>query len=61
MVKPRREAGKAGQGERPSSPGEIWTDPKGSGGCWQAEGTSGAALLLGRRSCGARLVLGQAW
>lgn len=32
MLKPRRESGKARQGERTSSPADIWMDPEGSQG-----------------------------
>lgn len=55
MVKPRREAGKAGQGECPSSPAKIRMDPKGSRDkqsepllllCWEG-GAVGASLVLG--------------
>lgn len=56
MVKPRREAGKAGKGERPSSPGEIWMDPKGSRG---AAGKQREPLVL--LSCWEGGAVGPGW
>lgn len=56
MVKPRREAGKAGQGECPSSPAEIRIDPKGSRG---AAGKQREPLVL--LSCWEGGAMGPGW
>lgn len=56
MVKPRREAGKAGQGEHPGSSAKIWMGPKGSRG---AAGKQREPLVL--LSCWEGGAVGPGW